>query len=75
MSDRTTPHAWMPRVTLRIERPQGAVRARSASSSGARVQEAHFAPAPKARASAKREILDLLGHTRPQSHAAVTSLI
>jgi len=26
--------------------------------------------APKARASAKREILDLLGHARPQAHAA-----
>jgi hypothetical protein len=64
MSDPTTPHAWMTCVPLRIS-----------SSSGARVLQAHFAPAPKARASAKREILNLLGHARPQAHAAVASLI
>jgi hypothetical protein len=63
-----TKHTWMTRLASHIERPQGAVRARSASSSGARVLGAHFAPAPKARASAKREILDLFGQARPQSH-------
>jgi hypothetical protein len=38
---------------------------RISSSSGARVQEAHFAPC----------VLDLLGRTRPQAHAAMESVI
>jgi hypothetical protein len=64
MSDPTTTHTWVTRVARRMP-----------SSSGARVQQAHFALAPKARASAKREILDLLGPARPQAPAAVASLI
>jgi hypothetical protein len=72
VSDLATPHAWMTRVARRIERPKRAVRAQSARSSGARVLDAHFTPAPEARASAKREILDLLGHARPQAHGAAS---
>jgi hypothetical protein len=64
MGDATTPHAWTSRVARRIS-----------SSSAARVLVAHVAAAPKARASAKREILDLLGDARPQAHAAVASTI
>jgi hypothetical protein len=54
MSDSTTTHARMTRVTRRIS-----------ASSGARVQEAHFAPC----------VLELLGHSRPRAHAAMESLI
>jgi hypothetical protein len=39
------------------------------------LHQAKAAPAPKARASAKREILDLLGHARPQAHLAMEALI
>jgi hypothetical protein len=60
MPTTTTTHTWMTRMAHRMS-----------SSSSARVRTAHFAPAPKARASAQREILDLLGHARPQSHAAM----
>jgi hypothetical protein len=38
---------------------------RSSSSSGARVQSAHFAPC----------VLDLLGHVRPRVHVAMEQLI
>lgn len=54
-----TKHTRMTRLAHRIH-----------SSSDARVLDAHFAPAPKARASAEREILDLLGQARPQAHSA-----
>jgi hypothetical protein len=54
MSDPTTTPAWLTRMARRIS-----------SSSGARVQEAHFAPC----------VLDLLGHARPQARGAVALLI
>jgi len=60
MSGTATPHTWMPRMVRRIERPQGAVRARSASSSGS----------PLAPPKASPCVLDLLGHARPQELAA-----
>ncbi|MGH2982521.1 MAG: hypothetical protein ACRDKV_10835 [Solirubrobacterales bacterium] len=64
MSELMTTHTWITRTARR-----------TSSSSGARVHAAHFAPAPKARASAQREILDLLGHVRPQAHLAMEALI
>jgi hypothetical protein len=54
MSDSMTTHTRMTRVARRIS-----------SSSGARVQEAHFAPC----------VLALLGPARPRAHAARESLI
>jgi len=54
MVDSTTTPTRMTRVALRIS-----------SSSGARVQGAHFAPC----------VLDLLGHARPRAHAAMESTI
>jgi len=59
MSGTATPHTWMPRMVRRIS-----------SSSGSPLAPPKASPAPKARASAKREILDLLGHARPQELAA-----
>ncbi len=70
MPGTATPHTWVPRMARRIQRPQGAMRARSASSSGLPLAPPKASLEPKARASAKREILDLLGHARPQAHAA-----
>jgi hypothetical protein len=64
MSDLMTTHTWMTRMARRIS-----------SSSGLPLPQAKAAPAPKARASAKREILDLLGHARPQAHLAMEALI
>jgi hypothetical protein len=60
MSGTATPHTWVPRMARRIQRPQGAMRARSASSSGL----------PLAPPKASPCVLDLLGHVRPQAHAA-----
>jgi len=48
---------------------------RISSSSGSPLALPKASPAPKARASAKREILDLRGRARPQLHAAMGSLI
>jgi len=59
-----TTHTWMTRMARRIS-----------SSSRLPLHPAKAAPAPKARASAKREILDLLGHARPHAHVATEALI
>jgi hypothetical protein len=48
---------------------------RISASSGSPLAPPKASPAPKARASAKREILDLLGHARPQANAAMDFLI
>jgi len=48
---------------------------RISSSSGLPLAPPKASPAPKARTSAKREILELLGHTRPQAHTAMESII
>jgi hypothetical protein len=60
-----TRHIWMSHMARRIQRLQGAVRARRASSSGS----------PLAPPKASPCVLDLLGHARPQSHLAMESTI
>jgi hypothetical protein len=54
MTAPTTAYTRLTRVARRIS-----------ASSGARVQQAHFAPC----------VLDLLGHARPQAHGAVGAVI
>ena len=65
MTDPTTTHAWMPHVALRIPSSSGSPLAPPKAS---RVSAANGA-------SAKREILGLLGHARHQSYGAMGSVI
>jgi len=64
MTDSTTTHTWMTPVALRISSSSGSPLAPPKAS---RVSEASGA-------SAKREILDLLGHARHQAHVAAESI-
>jgi hypothetical protein len=64
MIDPTAPRTRMARMALRIS-----------ASSGLPLAPPKAAPAPQARASVKREILDLLGHAHPRAHPAVQSII
>jgi hypothetical protein len=57
----TTPRTWMTHVAHRIP-----------SSSGSPLAPPKASPATEGSgASAEREFLDLLGHARPQAHAAM----
>jgi hypothetical protein len=64
MADPTTSRTWMLPVAIASLRPRSLA-----------CLKARHAPAPKARASAKREILDLLGHAHLQSREAMESAI
>jgi hypothetical protein len=65
MTDSEPTHARMTHLALR-----------SSASSGSPLAPPKASPASEASgASAKREILDLLGHARPRSHADSKSII